>query len=202
MSIVRRTPPAHVAALIRTGLIDISAGKARMLGGAMPIELTEALPLYGVDTDHLLRGQGTAALVQVGWRSIVTDDKGQRLFADVDGVDSDAQFARVAAGPAIGRLIERAELSERELAGGEAELELRLFESPQLKIAALWLAGPTTWFLPYSGSNTKILSEDAFLELLTERARERRAKFSDEPIDLGRWRARPEESEEGESIEN
>lgn len=172
MAVTRQIAPTAVADLMLHTLERLD-GDVRSFDHSFR-EMSEPLPLYCVNTELLdqhasARDRRIAALLtQIGWRSVVTTQGGEPSLADVKAKDDELRFARVVSGERVSAMISAAAACDG--FADDADYELRIVESPSLKIAAIWLAGETPLFMPFAGLPQAPISETEFIRALTARA--------------------------------
>lgn len=159
--------PDGMRDLLGFALYDLEAADrntADPTGGAAatPVKASDALPVH-------LVGLGAAEdYPRTGWRTIIT--RGEEIgVADLDEAGEDKlAFAGLAWGPGAERLAAAAALAEA--VARNDDYEVKIVESPALKLAAIWLSGADTRFIPYLGvSRMAALSADEFKSLVAER---------------------------------
>jgi hypothetical protein len=169
MAITRREAPSAIAQTIVSTLTEFQTGDQAMLGGAAAQEMTDPLPLFTVNIALIDRRRIDDMAERIGWRAVVIGPGGELAFADVpDETVYAGGYAQLASGPPVAGLVEAARKAERNDRDEDA-FELRVVESAELKIGALWLSGDRSLFVPFTGASASPVSEDEFLHMLRVR---------------------------------
>lgn len=141
------------------------------LGGAGHTDVTAAIPLFSFGAESVQDGFSLEDAEPFGWRSLLVGDDGSQRFADVEQKrDGTFRYSRITSSPFVEQMIVAAGLIEHERS--ETDAELRIIEAPDLRLAALWIAGEKNEFIPFEGARTEMISEDEFRELVEHRAHE------------------------------
>ncbi len=171
MAVSRQSPPAAVAELIANTL-DRLDGDVRTFDRSFR-EMSEPLPLYTVSAEQLASRGGardlsvSALLTQIGWRSVITTQEGEPSLADVKSKNDELRFARLVSGDRVSAMISAAAACEE--FADQADYELRIIESPSMKLGAIWLAGEQSLFMPFAGLPQSPIPESEFIRALLER---------------------------------
>jgi hypothetical protein len=182
MTITRREAPSEVGDALAIALGDLATSSSLdALGGGPSSSLTAPIPLYSASRAGF-PASPLEELPQFGWRAIALDSQGEKGFADVEQRQEGLVFSRLLKGPQVDAFVEAAHFAEGEESHLE-DVELRIIEAPDLRVAAIWLfgQGQESKFIPYQGHVPELMSEGGFRKLLAKRREQVRQAFDEPP---------------------
>ena len=149
MGIVLPAPPETALGVLTEAVADLQVtDPSRTLGAAETRVAPHPFPLYVVGLASIRRGSNSIRAARpAGWRYLL-ERGGAPAIADLHATATgeSVYFGRLVAGDTAERLLERAREAEA-LASGQ-DFEARILDVPALHVAALWLHGSTSLFLP------------------------------------------------------
>jgi hypothetical protein len=109
-------------------------------------EISSPLPVYVLSRDGAEKPDPLAEVRIVGWKYLVVGGDDLGLASLVDGVNG-PEFGGISHGVMPQRLLSGARLVDEQLGPKQEELQARILDIPALRICALWLVGPTNYFV-------------------------------------------------------
>jgi hypothetical protein len=185
MAIVqKRTPPKQGQSIIGNALRDLwGAPDLTESAGGATIDLSQPLPVYSLGLEDIQEPGSIKKAKPVGWRYLI--EKGGNIgYADlVESSSGDQSFASLSRNRNAERLNEAAHVAES-VAKGLPDCEARILDIPAIHIAAIWLFGTNSTFIPYidpemlQKPDARIAVDPEFLNRITARASELRQHLS------------------------
>jgi hypothetical protein len=145
------------------------------LGGA--VTFSQPLPVYRLSLNDIGEPNSINKAELTGWRYLLEKGGGSAYADLVERPNKEQEFASLAENKNAERLNQAAHLAEQ-VAENLPDCEARILDVPALSIAALWLFGRQSSFIPYidpeklTGPNPKVSVDDQFLPRVTRRAEE------------------------------
>jgi hypothetical protein len=187
---LQAAPKSDVETLVKA--LDNIRFIDRMAGGAEAYDVSEPVPVYGIDLETAARNGELSFARQVGWRYLLSE-RDTFAIADIESDPDDVteRFNSLTRGRVADAFAKALEVAETTATASAETYDLRALELPSINMGAIWLfrAGKSI-FVPYLDSarlqGSVPRQDNGFLSELRRRAAvrisESRAAESVRPI--------------------
>ena len=109
-------------------------------------QISAPLPVYTLGRDGAATPDPLTEIRMVGWKYLIVGEDGVGLAELADSA-SGPEFCGISHGVMPQRLLDGAKIADKQLAPKREEFQARILEIPALRICALWLVGPSNYFV-------------------------------------------------------